>query len=248
MRARFYGSRNCHGVYGQFHQHWIEGIRRSGGIPVTVPFSRPSRFLPRTVWLAFLGGIFSCAASPVARAQAPSATSQAPQAPPADTSQSAPKPDAKASNDEIVSHDSPATFKVRVNLVLVRVVVRDANGKAVANLKKEDFQLADERKLQIISSFSMESPASHSAAAKTDLQESTPEGSAPKAPELPGRFVTLYFDDLHISMLDAIASRQAAMKLFGTMQVGDRFAIATTSGQVEQDFTADSGKLEDALK
>jgi hypothetical protein len=94
----------------------------------------------------------------VSRAQVPSATPQAPSAPPADTSQNAPKPDAKASNDEIVSHDTPATFKVRVNLVLVRVVVRDNNGKVVANLKKEDFQLADERKPQIISSFSMETP------------------------------------------------------------------------------------------
>jgi VWFA-related protein len=212
---------------------------------VTVPFSRPSRILPRTVWLAFLAGILLFAGLPVARAQAPSA---APQAPPADTSQDAPKPGTKATNDEIVSHDSPATFKVRVNLVLVRVVVRDANGKVVANLKKEDFQLADDRKPQIISSFSVETPASHGAAAKTDLPEGTPEGSAAKAPELPARFVTLYFDDLHLSILDAMVSRQAAIKLFGAMQVGDRFAIATTSGQVEQDFTADRGKLDDALK
>src|SRR5271169_946195 len=217
MRARFYGSRNCHGVYGQFHQHWIEGIRRSGGIPVTVPFSRPSRFLPRTVWLAFLGGIFSCAASPVARAQAPSATSLAPQAPPADTSQSAPKPDAKASNDEIVSHDSPATFKVRVNLVLVRVVVRDSNGKVVSNLKKEDFQLADERKPQIISSFSMETPVSHVPTVKMESAAAASEGTPVKAPELPQRFVTLFFDDIHLSIQDAMQSKQAATKLFAAM-------------------------------
>src|SRR5271167_2280500 len=204
MRARFYGSRNCHGVYGQFHQHWIEGIRRSGGIPVTVPFSRPSRFLPRTVWIAILGGIFSSAASPVARAQAPSATSQAPQAPPADTSQSAPKPDAKASNDEIVSHDSPATFKVRVNLVLVRVVVRDSDGKVVSNLKKEDFQLVDECKPQIISSFSMETSASHVPTVKLDSPEPTSEGAPEKATELPQRFVTLFFDDLNLSTQDAM--------------------------------------------
>ena len=81
----------------------------------TVPPSRPSSNLPRVVWLAFLGGIFLWAGLPVARAQAPSAPAQAP---PADTSQDAPKPDAKNTNDEIVSHDSPATFKVRVNVVL----------------------------------------------------------------------------------------------------------------------------------
>jgi hypothetical protein len=42
-------------------------------------------------------------------------------------------------------------------------------------------------------------------------------------------------------------SRQAAIKLFGAMKTGDRLAIFTTSGQVEQDFTADRDKLDDAL-
>ena len=215
---------------------------------VTVPPSRPSRSLPRAAWFTLATGIFAFAVLPVARAQAPAATPQAPPAPPADTSQNAPKPDAKATNDEIVSHDSPATFKVRVNVVLVRVVVRDSNGKVVMNLKKEDFQLADNRKPQVISSFSVETPASHVTAAKTDSPESTSEGAAVKAPELPQRFVALYFDDLHLSTQDAMLSKQAATKLFAAMGNGDRFAISSTSGQVQQDFTADRGKLDDALK
>jgi hypothetical protein len=212
---------------------------------VTVPLSRSARVLPRTDWLAFLGGILLFAALPVARAQAPSATPQTTQAPPADTSQSAPKPDAKAPNDEIVSHDSPATFKVRVNVVLVRVVVRDSNGKVVANLKKEDFQLADDRKPQIISSFSVETPASH--VPTVDSGEATSEGTPVKAADLPQRFVTLFFDDLHLSLQDAIFSRQATAKLFAAMGARDRLAIFTTSGQVEQDFTGDRGKLDEAL-
>src|SRR5437016_10494804 len=32
---------------------------------------------------------------------------------------------------EVVTRDSAATFKVRVNLVLLRVVIRDQNGKVV---------------------------------------------------------------------------------------------------------------------
>jgi VWFA-related protein len=212
---------------------------------VTVPPSLSARILPRTVWFAFLGGILLFAALPVACAQTSSAT---PQAPPAETSQNAPKPDAKATNDEIVSHDSPATFKVRVNLVLVRVVVRDDKGKVVSNLKKEDFQLADNHKPQVISSFSVETPASHATAAKTDSPESTTDGATVKAPELPQRFVALYFDDLHLSTQDVMVSRQAATKLFNAMQAGDRFAIASTTGQVEQDFTGDRGKLEEAVQ
>jgi len=202
----------------------------------------------RIVRLALIGGIFSAVGLPVARTQGQSATSQAPESPQSATSQNTPKPEVKAPNDEIVSHDSPTAFKVRVNLVLVRVVVRDSKGKVVSDLKREDFQLADERKMQIISSFSMETPTSPRSAVRTDSPEGSSEGRAVKASELPLRFVTLYFDDLHLSILDAMVSRQAAIKLFGTMQVGDRFAIATTSGQVEQDFTADRGKLDDALK
>jgi VWFA-related protein len=151
-------------------------------------------------------------------------------------------------NDEIVSHDSPATFKVRVNVVLVRVVVRDNNGKEVTNLKKEDFQLADNRELQIISSFSMETPASHVPTVKMDSPEPTSEGTPVKAPELPQRFVTLFFDDLYLSTQDALLSRQAATKLFAAMGAGDRLSIFTTSGEVNQDFTADRDKLNNALQ
>ena len=215
---------------------------------MTAPFSRPSRFLPRTVWLTILADIILFAALPAARAQTSSASSQAPQAPPADTSQNAPKPEAKNTNDEIVSHDSPATFKVRVNLVLVRVVVRDSEGKVVTNLKKEDFQLADERKPQIISSFSVETPASHAPTVKMESAEAAPEGTPVKAPDLPQRFVTLFFDDLHLSLQDVMFSRQATAKLFAAMGARDRLAILTTSGQVEQDFTGDRGKLEEAVQ
>jgi VWFA-related protein len=204
--------------------------------------------LTRTVWFAFLVGNFLCTASIVARAQAPSAAAQAPQAPPADTTQNAPKPDAKAANDEIVSHDTPATFKVRVNVVLVRVVVRDSDGKVVTNLKKEDFQLTDDRKPQIISSFSVETPLSQAPTTKVDPSDTSSEQAQVKAPELPERFVTLVFDDLHLSTQDAMIARQAAAKLFATMASGDRLAIFSTSGQVEQDFTADRGRLEEALK
>lgn len=213
---------------------------------MTVLLGCLSSSFTRALRFALIGSFFSAGALPVPRAYAQSATSQVPQAPPADTSQNAPKPDAKASNDEIVSHDSPATFKVRVNVVLVRVVVRDNNGKVVSNLKKEDFQLTDERKPQIISSFSTETPASHAPAVGPG--EATSEGTPVKAADLPQRFVTLFFDDLHLTLQDAMFSRQATAKLFAAMVARDRFSIFTTSGEVEQDFTADRGKLEEAVQ
>jgi len=207
---------------------------------VTMSLGRPLYRLPRAFWGALFSVILfaSSALQALAQTQTPSSPSPAPQQPPS-----------KSHNDEIVSSDSPATFKVRVNLVLVRVVVRGPNGKAVPNLKREDFQLTDNRKPQTISSFSVETPGSHIPAVKLDTEAGTTpsEGTPVKVPELPQRFVTLVFDDLHLSTQDALLSRQAAMKLFGAMQANERLSIFTTSGQVQQEFTSDRGKLEDTL-
>jgi VWFA-related protein len=196
-------------------------------------------------WSIFLGGLVLLFGLPAVYAQSPPSQTSQPEA-----LQSAQKPDAKPVNEEIVSRDTPTTFKVRVNVVLVRVVVRDSNGKVITNLKKEDFQLADNRKPQTISSFSVETPGSHVPAVKLDADSgAAPSGGIQvKAPELPRRFVTLFFDDLHLSTQDVLISRQAATKLFDAMQSDDRLAIFTTSGQVQQEFTADRDKLDEALQ
>src|SRR5229473_8565330 len=86
-----------------------------------------------------------------------------PQDAPAKTDSTTTAAPAAGQNEEVSSHDTPTTFKVRVNLVLVRVVVRDQKGKIISNLKKEDFPLYDNRNLQAISSFSVETPATRTA-------------------------------------------------------------------------------------
>jgi VWFA-related protein len=212
---------------------------------VRVLRGRPSSSFPRNVWISFLGVIFFFFYSSPAYTQTPSATSQTSLALQPNTSQNTPKQNTEAPSDEIVSHDTPATFKVRVNLVLVRVVVRDSDGKVVTNLKKEDFRLVDNRKLQAISSFSTETPAPHAPTVKK--AEATPNETPVKLPGLPQRFVTLFFDDLLLSTQDIVNLRQAAMKLFAAMGASDRIAIFTTSGEVSQDFTSDREKLNDAL-
>jgi len=205
------------------------------------------RRLRKALWLIFLAGIQSAWSAVETKAQA---TSSSPQSPQPATSQDAPKPVSQTQTQEIASHDSPTTFKVRVNLVFVRVVVRDSSGKVILNLKKEDFQLADNRKLQIISTFAAETPGSHVATVKMD-KDSGPaptEGTPVKPTELPQRFITLFFDDLHLNTQDALLSRQAATKLLAAMKTGDRLSIYTSSGQVQQDFTSERDKLEETLQ
>jgi VWFA-related protein len=152
---------------------------------------------------------------------------------------------------EVSTHDTPATFKIRVNNVLVRVVVRNSQGKVVSNLKKEDFQLYDGRNLQTITSFATETPRTHA----VKLTTSPDAGSSPseadpaavKAAALPQRFVSMVFDDLHMSMDDTVFVRDSATRFFTALAPSDRVAINTTSGQLTQDFTDDRAVLEKAL-
>ncbi len=168
----------------------------------------------------------------------------------------APSAQAPANNSELSSQDHPATFKVRVNLVLVRVVVRDEQGKVVPNLRKEDFQLLDDRKPQLITAFSLETPESLAlkpavvAYEDADASEDKDAGEAAAtaaAVKLPQRFVALLFDDAHLSMEDSTFVRTAATKLFAALAPSDRVGIFTTSGQVKVPFTADREALGKSL-
>ena len=174
------------------------------------------------------------------------ATQQAPAKPPAtEPAQSQPV-------QEVSSQDSPATFKVRVNNVLVRVVVRDSHGKVVPNLKKEDFQLFDGRKLQNITSFAVETPRTSGVPlTPSPASENSPAPADPavavKATALPQRFVAMVFDDVHMSMEDTVFVRDSATRFFGALAPSDRVAMNTTSGQLTQDYTDDHAVLAKAL-
>jgi len=54
------------------------------------------------------------------------------------------------SHADVTSHESAVTFSGKANLVSVPVVIRDAEGRAVGNLKQEGFQLFDKGKIQTI--------------------------------------------------------------------------------------------------
>jgi VWFA-related protein len=148
---------------------------------------------------------------------------------------------------EITSHDETTTFKVKVNLVEVRVVVRDSKGKAVGNLKQEDFQLLDNGKPQVIAKFSVERagqpPVIHHEDATATPEEKTAPTSTTQPPVIPNRYIAYLFDDIHLNFSDLAQARNAASKQFGSLQPADRAAIYTTSGQTRLDFTDDRAQL-----
>src|SRR6266403_1023132 len=183
-------------------------------------------------------------------AQTPEPPSPPQDAPAKPDSTATPTP-AAGQNEEVSSHDTPTTFKVRVNLVLVRVVVRDRQGKIISNLKKEDFQLYDNRKLQSVSSFSVETPEKRTASAvastAAEVSSSSADVAGGKAVVLPQRFVSMVFDDVHLSMEDATFVRDSATRFFGSLAPSDRVSLNTTSGQFTQEFTDDHEALKKAL-
>src|SRR5260370_24179908 len=86
-----------------------------------------------------------------------------------------PAPAAGKNTAELTSHDLPATFSSRVNLVLVRVVVRDGQGHAIGTLKKEEFRLLDRGKPQVIAKFSVEKTGANEANGEPAVREPTTE-------------------------------------------------------------------------
>ena len=146
---------------------------------------------------------------------------------------------------EVSVQDTTSTFKLRVNLVQVHVVVRGDGNKPVDGLHKEDFQLYDNGKLQTISTFAVENDQSRKerteAALKT--QVNSEENTAQVSGAAPERFIALTFDDRHLVTSDVAPLAKAADGFIDSIGPADRVGIFTTSGLVIQDFTSDKELL-----
>jgi len=156
---------------------------------------------------------------------------------------------------EIQAHETTPQFRIRAqrNLVLVRVVVRDAKGRTVGNLRKEDFRLLDDGKPQEITSFAVEVSKAKPKAAPAPVAPAAPTptttaGPPPPPVAAPQRFVALFFDDQHAEVEGIGRTRDAAWRYVSTaVRPQDRVAILTATGKDQLDFTDDRAKLHEAL-
>jgi VWFA-related protein len=138
------------------------------------------------------------------------------------------------------SPDPGSGLKVDVSLVPVHVIVRDAQGRAVGNLSKDDFQVFDQGKPQVIQQFSAE---------RTGGQTSNVAGTAGSTASPEARFTIYLFDDLHLQHEDMVRAREAADSQIAHLSPfpWERAALFTTSGQSRADFDAGTEKLRAVL-
>lgn len=203
---------------------------------MTLPFQNNSR---RLIRLASLLAIPLLCVVLRAR-QDPAQTVAAPPAP----------PPTETNVSELNTRDSPATFKTKVNLVQVQVVVRDSSGKAIGNLKKEDFQLFDQNKRQEVSKFAVQKLSDLATSVEAPKEELITGDTAPRPapPPMATHFIAYLFDDVHMEFGELVRARDAAgVNINETLGATDRAAIFTTSGQTTLDFTDDKAQLHETL-
>ena len=208
--------------------------------------------LSRLSTAAHCSALLACAiVLSILPARAQSSQQDATAQPPPQSSTSAPvQPTPASDKPEMDTHASSIPLESRVNLVPIRVVVRDPKGQVVGNLRKEDFQVFEDGKPQDISHFSVETPASFTQTfVRPDALPGTPESEKPPADFVPpSRFVALLFDDIHVALADLLHARIAATHYVDeALQPTDRVAVFTVSGQSQMDFTNDRDKLHTAL-
>ena len=119
--------------------------------------------------------------------------------------------------DAAQPRDSGSVLQMPVNAVLVPVVVRDAEGRAIGDLRQEDFKVLDQGKPRNITGFTLEqggAPASaEQSRAPAAVSTGRPEAATAQPPAAAERIIVFLIDDRHLSAGDLEGVKKAAVAM-----------------------------------
>jgi VWFA-related protein len=145
-----------------------------------------------------------------------------------------------------LAQDNTYTFKSNVNVVLVPVLVRDKQGNEIGGLKKEDFQVFDNGKQQIISGFTIQKRAGSESA--VNPAPPTAVAPTPHPPPTTERFIVFVFDDMHLTLGDLAQAQKAGTKILSaSLAATDMAAVVSLSGKINSGLTTSHALLQDAI-
>ena len=143
--------------------------------------------------------------------------------------------------------------RISTDLIQIDVTVTDKDGKVVAGLKPEDFELYENGEIQKITHFSFVSRTVGSAVAGGSTNSATTDnngGIARQSGSAVRRTIALVVDDLNLSFASVYYTRKALEKFVDEqMQPDDLVAVIHTGGGVGalQQFTSDKRLLKAAI-
>jgi len=138
----------------------------------------------------------------------------------------------------------PVALKATTRLVQVNVVVHDKKGQPVADLKKEDFQIKVDGRVQPISVFSVDS-AGALPTSKEPLPPNTFTNRLEQRPGTPSTVTIILLDGLNTRFADQAYAKQQVVKYLETIEPGDHIGLYALGGtlRVLHDYTSDSTEL-----
>jgi VWFA-related protein len=141
---------------------------------------------------------------------------------------------------ETVPFDSDLVIRSTTNLVQVRVVAEDSQGRPVTDLKQADFQIEDDRKPQPITLFSADRGAQSAPATTSNSANSE---------EAPPGYAVILLDWLNIKYSYRLKAREQVIGLLKKYQPRQRVAIyiLDQDPRLLHDFTTDMSALVQAV-
>lgn len=129
------------------------------------------------------------------------------------------------------SPNSPPTFHTSSNLVVVNVVVTDRNGKPILGLGKENFELSEDGKVQLLQVFESQVPSQQSLVVP-DLHPSPDEYTDFPRLAADGAINVILFDMLNTPAEDQKYARRGMIEFLKTLPPGGRVVLFTLNDQL----------------